>query len=312
MQRVSSGYTIVEVIIFLAISSVLFIISSLFLSQSEGHNRFSQSMRDTQSKISDILNDIPTGFANGTSSGTGLTCKKVAIGGTSRPQFTSGGGSTTPDCIFLGKVIQFTDTNSPPTTGQDSQIYFYSVFGLRTYTPPGETERPVANLIEASPVAAVNIASYSGNAGSNGDLTEAYTIPGGAKVKKIVKSSGIAGDDSHLGGFFLSFNQLQSTSSGSASLKSYQYPLAGNHYPGNDQTSGNYKDVDDCMSLNNLGSSDCSITSVSPAPTPDKSPPALSDWEICFANDSNSDTALLTINSSNGLGATTKLDFTPC
>jgi hypothetical protein len=308
MQRVSRGYTIVEVIIFLAISSALFIISSLFLSQSEGHNRFSQSMRDTQSKISDILNDIPTGFANGTSGTTGISCMQVS----GHPKFNPGGGGTSADCIFLGKVIQFTDSNNPPTAGQESTIYIYSVFGLRTTTPPGETERPVANLIEASPVAAVNVAPYSGNAGSSGDLTENYTIPGGAKVKKIVKSSAVAGNNSHLGGFFLSFNQLQSTSSGSASLKSYQYPLAGNHFPGNDQTANNYKNVDDCISLNNLGSIDCSITSVSPAPTPDNWPPALSDWEICFANDSNSDTALLTINSSNGLGATTKLDFTSC
>jgi type II secretory pathway pseudopilin PulG len=308
MQRVSSGYTIVEVTIFLAISGVLLLSSFAFLSGAQARNRFSQAMRDTQSKIQDVLNDVPTGFAGGTKDTTGLSCKRVAAGGPDHPKFNTGAGTNNGECVFLGKAIQFTDKNSPPLPGQESLIYTYSVFGLRNYTPIAEDERPVANLVEASPIAAVDIASYSGS----GDLTDVYTIPGGAKVKKIIKSSGVVSNDSHMAGFFLSFNQLSANNSGSSNLRAYQYPIAGNAFPGNIQTGTDYRAVDECISLTNKGPSDCSTTSVSPVAPNDSWPPNLTDWEICFENESNNSTAVLTISSANGLNPSTKLEFKDC
>jgi hypothetical protein len=312
MQRVSSGYTIVEVIIFLAISGAILISSIAFLSGSEGHNRFSQSMRDTQSKIQDLLNDIPTGNTGGLSSVTGLShCfHNTGSGKTqidSGPANTGNPNHTNGGCIFLGKAIQFTDATDPPAAGQaagqQSKVFIYSVFGNRTYTPPIGDERPVANMIEAVPFAAV----ASGNCCSGtADLTEEYKIPGGAKVKKIIKpDSGITAD-SHLAGFFLSFNQLLATSSGSASLRAFQFPISGNHVAGN--VSSGTNDIEQCIKLNNSGSATCSLGAF----PPDQWPPALSEWKICFSNDTNKDTAILTISSAGGLNATTKLEFTEC
>jgi hypothetical protein len=311
MQSVSSGYTIVEVIIFLAISGALLISSIAFLSGTEGHNRFSQSMRDSQSKIQDLMNDIPTGFSGGTGGTSGQahcfsTPGKIQID--NGPARSGNPNETNGDCIFLGKAIQFTDVTDPAASGQaaaqESQIFVYSIFGIRTITLSSGDIRPVANLKEASPFVAVasgSCASCSGTA----DLTEEYTITGGAKVKKIVKSSGVAGDDSHLAGFFLSFNQLSGTSSGSSSLQAFQYPIAGNHIAGN-VSSGPNNDIDTCTNLDQNLSVNCKVTA------PATSPPPMSDWEICFENDSNGDTAVLSLRSVGGLNVTTKLEFTPC
>ena len=331
MQSVSSGYTplksrrkiggftIVEIIIFLAISGVLFGAAVTFLSGSDAHNRFSQSMRDTQSKIQDYLNDIPTGFANGTGGTSGQShCKST--GGfihIDKDPANASPPQNTGDCIFLGKAIQFTDTTDPADSdqlaGQESQIYAYSVFGNRTITYRTEDTRPVVNLSEANPFAAANTGSGANGSG-NADLTEEYTITGGAKVKRIVQSSGVAvdathpGGDSHLAGFFLSFNQLVAANSGSASLTAYQYPIGGNHVPANLTSSSHYIDIDKCIRLdtNPLNGVDCRLFGNATAPPP------MTNWQICFDNSSNNDTAILTISSVSGLNVATKLDFTPC
>jgi hypothetical protein len=302
MQRVSLGYTIVEVIIFLAVSAMLLIISSLFLQGSDAHNRFSQSMKDMQSKVQDWINDVPTGFVGGQDY-SGINCQVTGTKGTSSAQLViknNPGGGNKGECIFLGKVIQFTDYSGAATTpDQDKRVYAYSVFGQRTWQPPPpEDERLVANLVEAVPVAADN---QSGNT----DLTDTYFIKGGARVKNIKASSGVA--DSHLAGFFLTFNQPFKPTNGSTDLKAYQYPVSGNLYPGNDPANG--QDASGCISLKNNGT----VTCAPPSPSDwDNWPRPMTDWQICFDNPSNKDTAILTITSDNGLGITTKLDFTDC
>lgn len=294
---------------------MLLLSSMTFLSGSEGHNRFSQSMRDTQSKIQDWLNDIPTGYAGATVDTNGITCTSTG-GASAHPKFSTGGGPNKGECIFLGKAIQFTDDSTPAAGGQvsnqESQIYSYSVFGLRNYTDPltGDV-RPVNSLVTARPIAAVGIPGYSGGTGSSTDptdLTEQYTIPGGAKVKKIVKPDSGSVADSHLAGFFLSFNQLSSSSSGSASLRAIQYPINKNRAPGNIKTGNVYKAIAECISLTTSPPDgvDCTVT------PPASDPPPLTEWEICFYNDTNSDMALLTISSVGGMSASTKLEFKQC
>jgi hypothetical protein len=315
MQRVSDGYTIIEVLIFLAISGVILGTSMVFLSGRESSTRFSQSMRDIQSKVQDWINDVPTGFAGAvTSPGSGnVNCKLIAKGGKDIPKIdaTGGGVSPSPECIFLGKVIQFTDRVGPPAIGQatdqEKQVFVYSVFGRRTITPLGEDERLVANLWEANPIAAVGISNYSGTAGVNEGLTEAYTLNGGAKVKRIIKSSGVAGENSHIAGFFLSFNPGSVKSNGSADLRAYQYPLDGNDTAG--FVGSNANKVDTCISLENAVGAACALPGGTPA---DQWPRDLANWQICFENDSEEKTAILTVSASNGRGITTNLEFKDC
>lgn len=283
MQRVSSGYTIIEVLIFLAISGVLILSSIFFLSGREASNQFAASMRDMQSKMQDWINDATTGFAGSANASSGLgtaNCNTPSQGG--RPRImASGGGPNTPDCIFLGKAIQFTDDNSPPTSGQESKVYAYPIFGTRV-NPSGDL---VSNLTEAMPVAADGV-------GNNGTakLTEEFDLGGSTKVLSI-KS---AGGTSHMAAFFLSLGQQTIGINGNEDLAAWQYNLPSNALPANQD--GPNGDVEKCVDM------------ISPC----GNPVPLQNWQICFGNGNNNDTAVLTVSSDTGLGATTDLVFKAC
>lgn len=320
MSRLSEGFTVVEVTIFLGLSGVLIASSLTFISGRDGHTRFSQGMRDAQSKFEDWFNDIPTGFSNGAGS---AHCQSTGSG--SKVQIDTGPANPANpnevrgDCIYLGKAIQITDSDTTNWPGggrvndQETLIYAYSVFGTRTYTPSGEDERPVANLVEAQPFAAINTGNCASCSGS-ADLTEVYKIGGAAKLLKVMKSSGIPADNnSHLAGFYLSFNRLQATGTGSASITAYQYRLSGNRAPANSSTAGPlYKQTDSCISMDYGMAPDCSSGPVVAITSPDKWPEPLTDWEMCFGNDYNSDTAVLTISAVSGTNVSTKLEFKEC
>ncbi|MBX4197100.1 hypothetical protein KW801_00905 [Candidatus Saccharibacteria bacterium] len=278
MQRVSGGYTIIEVIIFLAVSSALLLVSLIFLSGREGHVRFSQSMRDMQSKVQDWVNDVTDGFPVATDAS--YNCQA----GGSSVVINQGARNinSPPTCIFLGKAIQFTDAPS-------NLVYTYSVFGQRL----DSSNELVSNMRDTAPVPAIGLGTNTGDA----HLTDIYTINGGAEVKSI---SGIVNGSafpSHMAGFYLSLNTEKSIGqNGNTDLKAFQYKLQGS-------SAGDSQEVTDCIKM---------ISSLCKLPPPQINPPALSKWEICFDNGSNGDTAVLTVNSTNGFGATTKLEFKAC
>lgn len=278
----SDGYTIIEIMIVLAVSSFLIFMSAFFLHDRDGVAAFSVSMQDVQSKVEDWINDASTGFAG--KPNTDLHCHKTAQG----PKINGGSPNNNPDCIFLGKAIQFTDGSSLPTAEQDRKLYAYSVFGLRIYSPPPpDDDRLVANLSEAKPAAATGNSTGNGNT----NLTEEYDLTGAAKVLKIC-TNGSCASGSRLAGFYLSFNQLSENKSGTADVIGYQYALNSNAIRA-DQDNQNGA-VTSCIEMKNS----CS--------TP---PPNLSNWQICFGNDRNNDKAVLSITSATGSGVSTKMTF---
>jgi hypothetical protein len=302
MQRVSDGYTIIEVLIFLAVSGFLLVVSMTFLSGKDAHTRFSASMRDVQSKFQDWLNDVPTGFAGG-QSGT-LNGNTYCVNPGTKVQIrNSGTPPNNPDCIYLGRAIQVTDSSFATDPTQASKIYSYSVFGARSDSG-GEL---VSNIVDANPVPVVGIPSISG---SSVDFTDTYKVNGGAKVLSV-KSQAVdytgasLSGSSHLAGFYLSFNQISANRNGSQEVKSYVYNLPNNELPGN-SGSGSNNNIDDCLGMI---SSACKWQVSAPK---NQWPAALQEWDICFGNDVNSDTAVLSVLSSSGLGASTNLEFKAC
>jgi Tfp pilus assembly protein FimT len=96
------GYTIVETMIFLAVSGVMFLIAASFINGKQAEAEFRNNITGFASSLNQTLNDV----ANGTSGTDGQQCQEVA----GVPTITTGTNSY-GDCIFLGKTISLLDSS---------------------------------------------------------------------------------------------------------------------------------------------------------------------------------------------------------
>lgn len=115
------GYTIVEVMIFLAISGALFVSASALISGRQERTMFQQSVNTTSQTLEDILNDVSTGYYP---SNNDFKCTNS--GGS--PTLSVGGSQqgTNQGCIFSGKLLSFTTTPASPS---------YSVYTMISNNP---------------------------------------------------------------------------------------------------------------------------------------------------------------------------------
>jgi type II secretory pathway pseudopilin PulG len=89
-----TGFTIVEALIFLAVSALVFAASVTAISSQNNRTAFAQSVRDFELRIQDMLNDAETGYYasdNTANCGSGTQQQR----------------GTNSDCIFLGKAMEF-------------------------------------------------------------------------------------------------------------------------------------------------------------------------------------------------------------
>jgi type II secretory pathway pseudopilin PulG len=126
------GFTIVETLIVLAVTSALFVSAALVIGGKQNATQFSQGIRDIESQILKVSNDVSSGYYpnNGkieckNNSGT-LELKEITLG----PDQEQG---TNKGCVFLGKIMHFAvgSTNS-------SDVNVYSLVGLRLSNYPVE------------------------------------------------------------------------------------------------------------------------------------------------------------------------------
>lgn len=184
-MRNRGGFTIVETLMVLGVTSVLFVAVISSITDRQNRIQFSQGMRDINSSISDILNDVTTGYFPTI---FGLTC--IAGSSNESPQlgYDEAVGDDTGkrnDCVFAGKVIQIgTDTSA-------SDGFVYSMVGRRlTYDGPNATD--VSSFTELKPVVvdSKNTDNVSGPGVSNIDATTGLSLPYGIRV---VRSDGTDG-----------------------------------------------------------------------------------------------------------------------
>lgn len=185
----SHGFTIMETMIFLAVSGALFTSALLLVSGQQAKTEFYQGVRDLNSQIQDVLNDISTGYYSSPSGG--FTC----LGGPTGPVVSTlvpiNAQGTNDGCIFIGRVLAFGDNNDPAPT---NTLNIFNVIGNRlTGTFPNETI--VTNLIEAKPKALLG--------------PEKVRLPSGLTVGKMVYEDATDGMTYKIGafGFFSTLTQ---------------------------------------------------------------------------------------------------------
>jgi hypothetical protein len=121
MKQVAMGYTIVELMIFLAVSGALFVMATILISGKQEAAGFSQAIRDFSSKVEDVISDVGDGYFPATNQ---YKCTRGATYA-DKPVITAASSEqgTNIDCTFLGKVLQFSRNSSKVTV--------YSLVGLR-------------------------------------------------------------------------------------------------------------------------------------------------------------------------------------
>jgi len=220
-----SGYTIIEVLIVLAISTTLLFAAIAVFKGQQGETQYIQSVQDINSKVINYANQVSAGTFPDSQ---GINCNDN-ISAPPTISLSSGNLGSRQDCIFLGRAMQV-GLNS-------SEIDFYTVVGNRS-TGTGDA---VGDITQAYPTATVILGSPIQFL-----LTDTYNLEYGSTVK-AVKAYSASGaplpGDWYMAGLYVSLNATDSAS-GNTQLDLYGYDLPNNTPP---RTTA----VSDCIRTNN-------------------------------------------------------------
>ena len=228
-RATSRGFTIIETLIFLAVSSFVFVAAIGQYSGQQKSVEFNQGVNGLQSQLLTMISEVSSSFPPDIS---GYTC--TANNNNSPLSFTASAGDSS-GCIFLGQAIGFGGDGagaycSANTSDQCSHYVTIPIVARRQFfTPPGSNiDSPVASLGQALPfalascsVSAVTPAAYANSFPCGSGTLPGPTYPNLANVGKFAQSVSISkafvrtnssgSPGAYIGGFALVFNTSNSS-----------------------------------------------------------------------------------------------------
>jgi prepilin-type N-terminal cleavage/methylation domain-containing protein len=176
----SVGFTIIEVMVVLAVSSLLVISAIILINGRQQRAEFTTGINSIRQQIQQIINETASGFFPNTG-GFGCTAPSgQTVQFASASAVTGGAQGSNIGCIFLGKGIQFGLSNS----GDETQIAVVPVVG-RQYKAGVADVEPIETLADAVPRAArFETGDNSGIQTALNNLTVSTTLPYGLHVAK--------------------------------------------------------------------------------------------------------------------------------
>jgi hypothetical protein len=121
MRKAQSGYTIMEVLIFLAISGAMFVVAFFGMRSQQDSVGFRQSLDAIELKIRGIFNNVDNGYFGNTGE---FTCQAPqALGFRVVVSQEASEGGSNGECVFIGKTIDF--------SGGSSQMNIATLIGSR-------------------------------------------------------------------------------------------------------------------------------------------------------------------------------------
>lgn len=211
-RKMPWGYTIVETLIFLAVSAAMFVSVMLLVNGQQQRTEFVQAVRTFESEMQDIANDVSTGFAAYPFS-PGQSCK---VNGSGAVTIDASAVGSQQRCIFVGRAIQFMPAGA---TGQTYKIY--SIVGKQRVSAGG---REVASLAEAAPVA---LAPGTGPRSGIPDLSQTKSLGGAARIGKVSYQQGATTTTVGAFGFFTTFQTYTGSTISASSIHVDTAPVAG-------------------------------------------------------------------------------------
>lgn len=124
-KRPRGGYTIAEVLIVLAISAVMFLIATQFINGRNEKATFTAGVNEMASRLQDTIEQVN----NGQYSDVPVNCNFNGMT-TSFPSGTNNQG-TNAQCVFLGKVLHFSQSGSWAGSENGSHYEVFSMAGGR-------------------------------------------------------------------------------------------------------------------------------------------------------------------------------------
>lgn len=145
MMGRQSGFTIIEVILFIAISATLFLIGANYMNATIRNVRFHDGIKATESLVEKQFSDVQTNSVNRPvlPAGKGLECSLDPTGSFTLFELVDAGDGASNTCIILGVALRFENThvNIYPVVGTDDAPALGNA--LRTTRPTiydGETD----------------------------------------------------------------------------------------------------------------------------------------------------------------------------
>jgi type II secretory pathway pseudopilin PulG len=135
------GFTIVEVMVVLAVTGALFIAAAILISGKQNQAGFNSAIQQIQSQVQQIMNEVAAGYFPNSAS---FQCSQGSPGTTPTLSSVSPNGQgANAGCVFVGKVVQF-------------QVHGTTPEQFRTYTIAGgqkdSTGKEVQSLAAATPI----------------------------------------------------------------------------------------------------------------------------------------------------------------
>lgn len=159
-----AGYTILETLIFLAVSALLFVTAMVFIGGRQGRTDFVASVRSLETQLRDLSNDVSTGlYSNLTTTGGRIGCTATGSSITFTTVSDDRQGSNR-GCIFMGQALQLSPSGTArkqysviPLAGRQfinadfSQgvVTRYSQSSIRAIAPASGTPTGTPNAIQA-------------------------------------------------------------------------------------------------------------------------------------------------------------------
>lgn len=205
-SRQQNGYTIVETMIFIVVSTALFFGAMTAIGGRQQQVQFTQAVRNFDSQLKDLMNDVSTGFfpsqgnVSCSISINALAQERPDIGPKTVDEET--GQGTSDRCVFVGKALQFGPASATGASEND-KILVYTLVGRRN-NPEGND---VSSIAEANPVAVAPTSETS----PIPDFTNEIVLDWGLKVTRVAVPTDSGAEDFGILGLFNTFSDTQSS-----------------------------------------------------------------------------------------------------
>lgn len=183
-KHTQRGYTIIEVMIVISVSAIVFAAAVAGYSRQNQRTEFANAVRDIESTIQDILNDVSTGYYPKSNT---FACTRAGGGANNVPELSLGSAEqgTNQDCIFLGKAVKLKDADL------NSSFTSHTLLGLRNSSSNDEV--PSSNVDDAENRIIPQIPELEG-------AYESHNIRGSIDIPRIVAIAA-NGAESDVSGF---------------------------------------------------------------------------------------------------------------